>query len=155
MGDRRASTGPDPRLYGLVALAAFMGLGHHVDHVIRGNHVGWPLTAEVTPFTYSLGVYPLILLGLYLYASGRVGRGYWAILSGSGALFVAAIHFGPAAVEPPAEIINLYEPRIIGWLAFLWLVVFVGVLVVTCIYELRTWLAQRTKAREAGPRGGE
>jgi len=61
-------------LYGLIFLATFMSLGHHIDHVIRGNHVGWPLTAEVTPFTYSLVVYPLILLGLYLYASNRVGR---------------------------------------------------------------------------------
>jgi hypothetical protein len=104
----------------LIFVAMFTSLGHHIDHVIRGNHVGWPLTEHVTPFTYSLVVYPLIVLGLYLYASGRVGPGYWAILSGSGALFVAAIHFGPTAVEPPADIINLYEPRIVGWLAFGW-----------------------------------
>jgi hypothetical protein len=133
-------------LYGLIYLAAFMSLGHHIDHMIRGNHVGWPLTEHVTPFTYSLGVYPLIILGLYLYASGRVGPGYWAILSGSGALFVAWIHFGPAAVEPPADIINLYEVRIVGWLAFLWLVVFVMVLVATCMYEGYSW-SHRRKAR--------
>ena len=141
-------------LYGLIFLAMFLSLGHHIDHVIRGNQVGWPLTAEVNAFTYSLGIYPLILLGLYLYASGRVGAGYWAILSGSGAVFVAAIHFGPAAVEPPSEIISLYEVPIIGWLAFLWLVVFVLVLVGTCIYELRSWFRQR-KARSADPRGDE
>ena len=151
-----AVSGPNRLMYGLIFLAMLMSLGHHIDHMIRGNHVGWPLTTEVNAFTYSLGIYPLIILGLYLYASGRVGRGYWAILSGSGALFVAAIHFGHAAVEPPSDIINLYEPRIIGWLAFSWLVVFVGVLVVTCIYEIRTWFAQRTKVREAQtPRGGE
>ncbi len=142
-------------LYGLIFLAMFMSLGHHIDHVIRGNNVGWPLTEQVNAFTYSLGIYPLILLGLYLYASGRVGRGYWAILSGSGAVFVAAIHFGPAAVEPPSDIINLYEPRIVGWLAFGWLVVFIVVLVVTCIYELRSWFAQRKKGRSVSPRGGE
>ena len=141
-------------LYGLIFLAMFMSLGHHIDHVIRGNHVCWPLTAEVTPFTYSLVVYPLILLGLYLYASKRVGPGYWAILSGSGALFVAAIHFGPATVEPPVDIINMYEPRIVGWLAFGWLVVFVMVLLGTCIYELRSWLAQR-ETRSLRPREGE
>jgi hypothetical protein len=141
-------------LYGLIFLAMFMSLGHHIDHVIRGNHVGWPLTEHATPFTFSLGVYPLILLGLFLYASGRVGPGYWVILSGSGALFVAAIHFGPTAVEPPADIINLYEVRIVGWLAFLWLVVFVVVLVVTCLYELRSWFAQRD-TRRLRSRGGE
>ena len=142
-------------MYLLVFLAMFMSLGHHIDHVIRGNHVGWPLTAEVNAFTYSLVIYPLILLGLYLYASGRVAEGYWALLSGSGTLFVAWIHFAPAAVEPPADIINLYEPRIVGWLAFLWLVVFVMVLVGTCLYEVRSWLAQRNKARSADPRGKE
>lgn len=147
--------GPNRILYGLIFLATLMSLGHHIDHVIRGNHVGWPLTEHVTPFTYSLGVYPLILLGLYLYASGRVGEGYWAILSGSGALSVAWIHFAPAAVEPPADIINLYEPRLIGWLAFFWLVVFVMVLGGTCIYELRSWFAQRNRAQSTSLRGGE
>jgi hypothetical protein len=125
----RAVCGPNRTnriLYGLIFVAMFMSFGHHIDHVIRGNHVGWPLTGHATPFTYTLGVYPLILLVLYLYASGRVGPGYWASLSGWGVIFVAAIHFGPSAVEPPADIINLYEPRIVGWLAFGWLVVFVS-----------------------------
>ena len=36
-------------LYGLIFLAMFMSLGHHIDHVIRGNHVGWPLPEHVTP----------------------------------------------------------------------------------------------------------
>ena len=147
--------GPNRILYALIFLAMIMSLGHHIDHIIRGNHIGWPLTAEVNAFTYSLGIYPLILLGLYLYASGRVGPGFWALLSGPGALFVAWIHFAPAAVEPPADIINLYEVRIVGWLAFLWLVVFVMVLVGTCLYEVRSWLAQRNKARSADPRGKE
>src|SRR5918997_3528636 len=82
-------------LCGLIFLAMFLSLGHHIDHIIRDNNVGWPLTAEVNAFTYSLGIYPLILLGLCLYASGRVGPGHWAILTGSGAQFVAAIHVGP------------------------------------------------------------
>ena len=70
------SRGPNRILYGLIFLAMFLSLGHHIDHIIRGNNVGWPLTAEVNAFTYSLGIYPLILLGLCLYASGRVGPGY-------------------------------------------------------------------------------
>ena len=110
----RAVSGSRRTLYGLIYLATFLYLGYHVDHLIRGNHVGWPLTEHVTPITYSLGVYPLIFLGLYLYTSGRVGEGYWAVLSESGALFVTTIHFGPVAVEPPAEIINLYDSRIVG-----------------------------------------
>ena len=138
----------DRRAYALIYLALVLSLGHHLDHTIRGNHVGWPLTAAVTPFTYSLGVYPLILLGLALSRARRVGPGYWALLSGAGALFVAAIHFGPAAVEPPADIITLYEPRPLGWLAFAWLVAFVAVLAGSCLYEAYWWSRQR-RARTA------
>ena len=139
-------------LHGLAYLVAFMSLGHHIDHAIRGNHVGWPLTAEVNAFTYSLGVYPLIFLGLYLYGSGRVRQGYWALLTGSGALFVAAIHFGPTALEPPADIINMYEPRIVGWLAFAWLVVLVAVLVVTSVYAGYSWFRRRRARTFRRPR---
>lgn len=124
----------------MVVIATILSAGHHLDHIIRGNHVGWPLSDEWTPFTYSFGVYPLILLGFYLFRSGRVGPGYWALLSGAGAVFIAAIHFGPQAIEPPADIIHLYKLRIIGWLAFTWLVVFVVVLVATCLHETRAWL---------------
>jgi len=28
-------------LYGLIYLAMFLSLGHHIDHVIRDNNVGW------------------------------------------------------------------------------------------------------------------
>lgn len=133
-------------VYGLIYLAAVLSMGHHVDHIIRGNHIGWPLTDEVTPFTYSFGVYPLIILGLYLYRSGRVGPGYWALLSGSGALFLAFIHFGPNAIEPPADIIDLYELRIIGWFAFAWLVVFVSVLAASSVYEACLWFRQRDRS---------
>ena len=133
--------------YSLIALATVLSLGHHLDHVIRGNHVGWPLTAGVTPFTYSLGVYPLIALGLALTRSRRVGPGYWALLSGAGAAFVAAIHFGPAAVEPPADIIEVHASRLVGWLAFAWLVAFVAVLVAHSLYAAYRWSRQR-RARE-------
>jgi len=116
----------DRRLYGLIDLAALMALGHHIDHVIRGNHVGWPLNEEVNAFTYSLAIYPVLLIGLYLYRSHRVGPSFWVFLSAGGALFVGFIHFGPAAVEPPPDIIDHYEPRFLGWLAFGWLVAFIG-----------------------------
>jgi hypothetical protein len=62
-------------LYGLIFLAMFLSLGYHIDHVVRGKHIGWLLTEHVTPFTYSLVLYPFIVLGLYLYASGRVDPG--------------------------------------------------------------------------------
>ena len=66
-------------LYQLTWLAAAMSLGHHLDHLIRGNAVGWPLTEEVNAFTASLVVYPIIATGLLLYHAGRVGSasGRW------------------------------------------------------------------------------
>ena len=150
LAHRRGGRGAirDSVLYGLIILAGLLSVGHHLDHAIRGNHLGWPFTAEITPFTYSLGVYPLIFLGTFLYRSRRVGPGYWVLLSGAGVLFVGATHFGPAALEPPADIIALYEPRLIGWFAFAWLVVFVAVLAGMCLYGAYRWSQQR-RARTA------
>jgi hypothetical protein len=45
----------------LLLLTTVFGLLHHVDHVLRVDHSGWPFIAEVTPFTYSLAVYPVIV----------------------------------------------------------------------------------------------
>jgi hypothetical protein len=132
-------------LYALTFLAAVMALGHHVDHIIRGNNVGWPVSSQVNAFTYSLAVYPVIATGLLLYRARRVGPGFWAFISGGGALFLAFIHFAPGAIEPPVEIIDLYEPRALGWFAFAWLVGLIGVLVITCIYEMRSWMRIRRR----------
>src|SRR4029450_3168032 len=51
-------------LYRLTFLAAGLSLGHHLDHLIRGNAVGWPVTDQVNAFTASLVVYPIIIAGL-------------------------------------------------------------------------------------------
>lgn len=136
-------------LYILIAAAVVLSFGHHLDHAIRGNHVGWPLGGEVNAFTYSLGVYPAIATGLLLYLAGRVGAGFWAFLSGGGALFLSYIHFGAQAVEPPTDIFDPYESAIAGGIAFGWLLALVGVLVVTFLYELRLWLRGRRKRRGA------
>ena len=133
------------RLWALIALATAFGLGHHVDHLIRGNHVGWPVTAEVTPFTYSLAVYPLIALGALLTWRRRVGAGYWALLAAGGVLFVGPVHFGPLAVEPPRDILGPYRSPAAGWLALGWLVLFLVVLSATAAYAATLW---RRAARE-------
>ncbi len=41
-------------------ILAALGLLHHADHVLRYDHNGWPFRPEVTPFTFSLLVYPII-----------------------------------------------------------------------------------------------
>jgi hypothetical protein len=141
-------------LYRLTWLALALSLGHHLDHLIRGNAVGWPVTDEVNAFTISLVVYPIIIIGLVLYRAGRVGPGFWALVSGGGAVFVAAVHFGPAAVEPPELILDHYDTSILGWLAFGWLVVFVTVLAITCMYETRLWAQQRQARHNRQPAAG-
>jgi hypothetical protein len=141
-------------LYRLTWLAAALSLGHHLDHVIRHNAVGWPLTDQVNAFTLSLVVYPVIATGLLLYRAGRVGPGFWALVSGGGAVSVSAVHFGPVAVEPPELILGGYGLSILGWLAFAWLVTFVAVLAVTSLYETRLWWRQRQARRATRPATG-
>ena len=45
-----------------LAISFVIGVCHHIDHVLRYDHSGWPFRPEVTPFTYSLLVYPIFLL---------------------------------------------------------------------------------------------
>ena len=49
-------------------LLAVVGLAflHHVDHVLRADNSGWPFTADVTPFTISLLVYPIFAIDFLL-----------------------------------------------------------------------------------------
>src|SRR5688572_29187542 len=59
------------RLAGVTTVLAVL---HHVDHVVRFDHSGWPFTPTVTPFTFSLLVYVLIglVFGLRRYPRIRV-----------------------------------------------------------------------------------
>lgn len=141
---RYTGVGPesvDMRLYLLIGLGTILGAGHHLDHVLRGNHVGWPVSPEVTMFTYSLGFYPLFLIGLYLTLRERVGAGYWTLVLTAGALLVTVVHFGPWAIEPPKDIIQPYSNPSVGYLAFVWLIGFVGTFWLGAVYSAYRWLA--------------
>jgi hypothetical protein len=35
---------------------------HHIDHILRIDHSGFPFLPRVSPFTYSLFVYPIFLI---------------------------------------------------------------------------------------------
>lgn len=131
--------GVNHHLLGLIVLSTVFGLGHHVDHVIRGNHIGWPVTAQVNPFTYSLVIYPVILVGLYLTLRNRVGARYWFVVALLGLAMLGSIHFGPWAIEPPHDIISPYRSAVFGYLAFVWLFGLIGTLLVTAVYAARQW----------------
>ena len=122
----------------LLTAATVLSAGHHLDHVVRGNHLGWPLIREVTPFTHSLVVYPLVLLGITLSRiKGSAGR-FWLLFAASGVLMLLAVHLTPDALEPPRDIIGAYRNRLIGWAAFGWLLSLIAVLLAICVHEVRS-----------------
>jgi len=99
--------------------ALVFGLMHHADHVIRGNHSGWPFQAEVTPFTFSLLIYALILPGIYLTARGRSVPGYHLFVAGVGLALLGFVHFVPTGDHeaPVRDIYMVYESPLAGMFA--------------------------------------
>ena len=114
----------------LVAAASvtIFGFFHHVDHVVRGNHSGWPFEEALTPFTFSLLIYALLLPGLYLTAKGRLMAGYWLFTAVVGLALVVWVHFVPAGgyEAPIRDIYAVYGSPLAGLLA---LVVLAGLVV--------------------------
>ena len=100
MASRRASsdgrTGLDRLTTGLLVTSLVLAVVHHADHVLRHDHSGWPFRDDVTTFTYSLFIYPLVLVALL-----GPTRLYWLrwTLIALGTGFVLYAH---TAVETPA-----------------------------------------------------
>ncbi|WP_440990668.1 hypothetical protein [Haloarchaeobius baliensis] len=125
-----------PRAYLLFALATLLGLAHHVDHVVRGNHVGWPITPSVNPFTYSLAIYPLVVLGFALSLSGRDSSRYWSVVMTLGGGMLVFFHLSPWAVEPPGDVILPYSNPLFGYVAFVVLLALIGAVLVGAVYTI-------------------
>lgn len=100
------------------------GVFHRGDHVVRGNHSGWPFREAVTPFTFSLLVYALLLPGICMNLRGRVAAGWWvftAVLA-----LVTFAHFLSGEREAPIrDIYAVYGSPMAGLAA---LVVLAGLL---------------------------
>ena len=133
-----------PRAHLLFAVATLLGLAHHLDHVIRGNHVGWPITPEVNPFTYSLVIYPLVVLGFTLSLTGQAGARYWTVVMTFGAGMLVFFHLSPWAVEPPGDVILPYANPVFGYLAFAVLLALIGVVGAGAVYSFRLWDREST-----------
>ena len=73
-----------PRSRQLLWLSVGVSVIHHVDHILRIDHSGWPLLPRITPFTYSLLVYP-VFLSLFLARPNS-----WYRVIGTAALFLFA-----------------------------------------------------------------
>ena len=139
----------------VVCLVFVFGAGHHVDHVVRGNHVGWPLTPEVNAFTISLLAYPFVGVGLYLGWRDRAGVRYWTVLFFVLSAMVITQHFGPTATEPPADVIGPYESQLVGSVAFGWLLGFTLVIVTALLYSGMLWFRRRNGRTDPDRTGTE
>lgn len=125
--------------YLFVIIPTVLGAAHHIDHIIRGNHVGWPFTPHVNPFTYSLAIYPLLAISLYLTLTKRVEAKYWAGFFAFSAGMLAYFHISPWAVEPPQDVIVPYANPVFGYLAFGILLTLIASVVIGSLYGCVLW----------------
>jgi hypothetical protein len=135
------------RTWLLVAAASvtILGFFHHVDHVVRGNHSGWPFEEELTPFTFSLLIYVLLLPGLYLSWRGRLMAGYWLFAAAVLLALVTSVHFvGEEREAPIRDIYAVYDSPVWGFLAVADLTVLITSLLVLAVVAIQ---ALRIKGR--------
>ena len=131
----------------LIAAASvtIFGFFHHVDHVVRGNHSGWPFEEEVTPFTFSLLIYALLVPGLYLAWRGRLMAGYWLFTAAVLITLVTSVHFvGEDREAPIRDIYAVYESPVWGFLALVDFTVLMASLVVLAGVAIRALNVKRT-----------
>ena len=112
----------------LAGCTTVFGFMHHFDHVVRGNHSGWPFEQAVTPFTFSLLIYALLLPGLYLTSKGRSMPRYWLFTAVLGLALVVRVHFMPTGdyEAPIDDIYAVYGSPLAGLFA---LVVLAGLVI--------------------------
>jgi hypothetical protein len=81
----------------LVLAAIPLGLLHHADHVGRADHSSWPFRPEVGPFTFTLLIYPVLILVVL------APHAHWVRVVGLGlvSLFTLLAH---TLIEPPQQI---------------------------------------------------
>jgi Zn-dependent membrane protease YugP len=134
----------------LIAAAAvtIFGLLHHVDHVVRGNHSGWPFQEEVSPFTFSLLIYALLVPGLYVTVRGRLIAGYWLFTAVVLFAVVTLAHFvGSEREAPIRDIYAVYASPAWGFLALLDLAAIYAGLAVLAVVAV---MVLRRRGREPG-----
>lgn len=100
---------------------AALGVLHHIDHVLRYDHSGWPFRQDVGPFTFSLLVYPLIAAVLLLrrWPRTRVSLAFILFLFPTLAhilLETPSDQYHTWAHRPDVNLLAVGSPMI-GWLA--------------------------------------
>ncbi len=120
---------------------------HHVDHVVRGNHSGWPFEEAVTPFTFSLLIYALLLPGIFMNLRGRVAAGWWLFTAAVALALVSFVHFmgGEKREAPIRDIYAVYGNPVWGAMALVVLYGLVFSLVALFVTALGAVLERRTR----------
>ena len=149
IGLRMARDGSRRWLLIFASSATVFSVLHHADHVVRGNHSGWPFQPEVTPFTFSLLIYALILPAIYLTARGRDVAGYHLFVAVTGLALLGFVHFAPTGEQesPIHDIYMVYESPVAGIFALViltGLISSVALLAITASMKVR----RRTRSRE-------
>jgi hypothetical protein len=136
------------RLLAFGCVVTAFGVLHHVDHVVRGNHSGWPFEEAVTPFTFSLLIYALLLPGIFMNLRGLVAAGWWLFVALVGVVLVFSVHFaGPEREAPVRDIYAVYGNPLWGVLALVVLTGLLFGLVVLAVTAFRAVMASRAQGR--------
>jgi hypothetical protein len=91
-----SETGYSRRSVVLLLVGVGLGLMHHADHVLRADHSGWPFTGRVSPFTYSLAVYPIAAAAFALRRRAALSATLTGLILG----FLALAH---TVIEVPGD----------------------------------------------------
>lgn len=116
------------RLVLLAAVLAVLAGFHLLDHAVRGelvhhrgldptwDHSGWPFQPEFTPYTLSLIIVSVLLLGgIPLTVRGWLWAGYWLVASLVLLGLLLFVHFGPSdQTETPNVILESYDNLAFG-----------------------------------------
>ena len=115
---------------GLIFVAAITALSvaHHADHVVRGS-TGWPFDGGSTPSAPASSSTRSSPSAWSSASPGASGARFWAVLAGGAAVFVTAVHLGPAAGDAVEDIPGSYGSWVAGTLAVAVLIAFVAALV--------------------------
>jgi len=95
MQTRAIAAGLDGVTFWLLTTAFVLSALHIADHVLRVDHSGWPFRPEVTPFTFSLLAFPMLLFALF--GSRRLYWWRWSLLLAA----IVATVFAHVAIETP------------------------------------------------------
>ncbi len=140
----------------LLLLAGGLALIHHIDHILRADHSGFPFQPQVTPFTFSLLVYPIFLL-VFLVMSKP-----WLRVIGTTVLFLFAT-FSHIFLETPMDQYHTWvygsnfsgykgQPNLLGQNSN---ILGICAVVVTVLLSLTLFMALLSFIRDARNQGGE